>query len=164
MECGIFRRFASTHHLPPFVRTRASGLLLLVGLLPACATFQPAPLEQVPFRERAVTKRQGEVSVSAVVFSAEESAAVFGVPLAEDGIQAVWLRIENGEDLVYFFMPAALDPTYFSPQEAAWKSRLTFGGDANTHMSRYFDARKMPILIPPTRRWKASSTRSWMKG
>src|SRR5215510_1606159 len=145
----IFRRFVCAHHLPPFVCQRACGLLLLVGLLPACATFQPTPLEQVPFQTRAVTKRQGGVQVSAVVLSAEESAAAFGVPLTEDGIQPVWLRIENGEDLVYFFMPATLDPTYFSPQEAAWKSRLTLGGDANTNMSRYFDRRKMPILIPP---------------
>ena len=145
----IFRRFAGVHHLPPVHRNPACWLLLLVGLLPACATFQPAPLEQVPFRERAVTQRQGAVQVSAVVLSAEESAAAFGVPLAEDGIQPVWVRIENGEDRVYFFLPAALDPTYFSPQEAAWKSRLTFGGDANTRMARHFDAHKMPTLIPP---------------
>jgi hypothetical protein len=131
--------------------------------VPACATFQPAPLEQVPFHARAVTKRQGAVHVSAAALSAEESAAVFGVPLAEDGIQPVWLRIENGKDLGYFFLPAALDPNYFSPQEAAWKSRIPFGGDANTRMARYFDARKMPILIPPARRWKASSTRSSTK-
>jgi hypothetical protein len=144
-----FRRFAGVNHLPPIHRNPARWLLLLVGLLPACATFQPTPLEQVPFRERAVTQRQGAVQVSAVALSAEESAAAFGVPLAEDGIQPVWLRIENGEDVVYLFMPAALDPTYFSPQEAAWKSRITFGGDANTRMSRHFDARKMPILIPP---------------
>jgi LssY C-terminus len=145
----IFRRFAGVHYLPPVHRNPACWLLLLVGLLPACATFQPAPLEQVPFHGRAETKRDGAVHVSAVVLSAEESAAVFGVPLAEDGIQPVWLRIENGEDLAYFFFPTAVDPNHFSPQEAAWKSRITFGGDANTRMSRYFDERKMPILIPP---------------
>jgi hypothetical protein len=145
----IFRRFAGVDHLPPVHRNPACWLLLLVGLLPACATFQPTPLEQVPFRERAVTQRQVAVHVSAVVLSAEESAAAFGVPLAENGIQPVWVRIENGEDQVYFVLPAALDPTYFSPQEAAWKSRLPFGGDANTRMARHFDAHKMPILIPP---------------
>ena len=120
-----------------------------MGLLPACATFQPAPLEQVPFRERAVTQRQGAVHVSAVALSAEESTAVFGVPLTEDGIHPVWLRIENGEDFVYFFFPTAVDPNHFSPQEAAWKSRISFGGDVNTRMSRHFDERKMPMLIPP---------------
>ena len=55
----------------------------------------------------------------------------------------------EGEDLAYFFFPVAVDPNHLSPQEAAWKSRLTFGGDANTRMARHFDAHKMPILIPP---------------
>jgi hypothetical protein len=31
----------------------------------------------------------------------------------------------------------------------AWKSRITFSGDANTHMARYFDARKLPVRIRP---------------
>ena len=161
----IVRRVAGVNHLPSVHRHPAWWLLLLVGLLPACATFQPAPLEQVPFHARAVTQRQGAVQVSAVVLSAEESAAAFGVPLAEDGIQPVWLHIENGEDVVYLFMPAALDPTYFSPQEAAWKSRLTFGGGPREHphvtlLRRAQDAHPHT----PTRRWKALSTRSSTKG
>ena len=48
-----------------------------------------------------------------------------------------------------FFFPVAVDPNHLSPQEAAWKSRLTFGGGVSTRMSRHFDERKMPMLIPP---------------
>jgi LssY C-terminus len=145
----MFRRLAGTHSVPSRPCVRVCSVLLLSVLLSACATFRPVPPEQVPFHGRAETKRDGAVHVSAVALSAEESAAAFGVPLAEDGIQPVWFRIENGEDLAYFFFPTAVDPNHFSPQEAAWKSRLTFGGDANTQMSRYFDERKMPMLIPP---------------
>src|SRR5262245_34753776 len=145
----IFQRFGGTHSVPSLTRVRICCVLLLIMLLPACATFRPVPPEQVPFQGRAETKRDGAVHVSAVALSAEESAAVFGVPLAEDGIQPVWFRIENGEDLAYFFFPTAVDPNHFSPQEAAWKSRITFGGDANTRMARHFDERKMPMLVPP---------------
>jgi LssY C-terminus len=145
----MFRRFAGAQSLPSLACARGCCSLLLIVLLSACATFRPVPLEQVPFHQRAETKRDGAVHVSAVALSAEESAAVFGVPLAGDGIQPVWVRIENWEDLAYFFFPTAVDPNHFSPQEAAWKSCLTFGGDANTRMSRYFDERKMPMLIPP---------------
>jgi hypothetical protein len=145
----MFRRFAGAHSVPSLPYVRVCCLLLLIVLLSACATFRPVPPEQVPFHGRAETKRDGAVHVSAVALSAEESAAVFGVALAEDEIQPVWLRIENGEDLAYFFFPVAVDPDHLSPQEAAWKSRLTFGGEANSRMSRYFDERKMPMLIPP---------------
>jgi hypothetical protein len=145
----MFQRFGGAPSTPSFTCVRLCGWLLLLVLLSACATYRPVPLEQVPFQQRAVSQRDGAVHVSAVALSAEESAAVFGVPLAEDGIQPVWFRIENAEDLAYFFLPTAVDPNHFSPQEAAWKSRLTFGGDANTRMSRHFDERKMPTLIPP---------------
>jgi hypothetical protein len=91
----IFRRFAGVHSVPSLPCVRVCCLLLLIVLLSACATFRPVPAEQVPFRGRAETKRDGAVRVSAVALSAEESAAVFGVPLAEEGIQPVWFRIEN---------------------------------------------------------------------
>src|SRR5215475_12307767 len=116
-----FRRFAGAHSRLLLTCARVCCLLLLIVLLSACATFRPAPLEQVPFQQRAESKSDGAMHVSAVALSAEESAAAFGVPLAEDGIQPVWFRVENGEDLAYFFFPTAVDPNHFSPQEAAWK-------------------------------------------
>jgi hypothetical protein len=115
----IFRRVAGAHCVPSLTCAGVCCLLLLIVLLSACATFRPVPLEQNRFHGRAETKSDGAVHVSAVALSAEESAAVFGVPLAEDGIQPVWLRVENEEDLAYFFFPVAVDPNHFSPQEAA---------------------------------------------
>ncbi|MBA1447066.1 MAG: hypothetical protein M3H12_14060 [Chromatiales bacterium] len=99
-----------------------AAVLLLV--ITGCASFTPQPIEEVPFRERAVTIEDGKVRVTAAVPSREESTALFGVDVAGKGIQPVWLRIENNDDSDYVFLPIGLDPDYFSPNEAAWKSRF----------------------------------------
>ena len=83
-------------------------LPFLVGLFLAfsgCATFTPKPASEVPFLERVQTQQKGQVRVSVVVLSAEESRQVFGVPLEEKGVQAVWLGIENGGKSAVWFIP-----------------------------------------------------------
>ena len=55
--------------------------------------------------------------------SDEENERLFGVPLATEGIQPVWLRIENQGEEPYWFAPAQLDPNYFTPLEAANRCR-----------------------------------------
>ena len=105
-------------------------LVIVVSVLCGCASFRPQPLEVVGFRERAATREDGQVRVTAAVPSAAESAALFGVDVATQGIQPVWLRIENHDDVDYFFLPISLDPHYFSSQEAAWQSRFWLGGAA----------------------------------
>ena len=63
------------------------------------------------------------MSVSAVLLTAEESQRVFAASLVRKGIQPVWLQITNKEDKEYVFNLLAVDPNYFSPSEAAWKTR-----------------------------------------
>jgi hypothetical protein len=121
----IFRRVAGVNYLPPVHRHPACWLLLLVGLLPACATFQPTPVEQVPFRERAVTQRQGAVQVSAVVLSAEESAAVFGGINVLSGQVTKWKAASRRMDSPrsfghlrdYLHQRWCISPLFFFPDE-----------------------------------------------
>ena len=63
--------------------------------------------------------RMGEVRVSAAALSADESAAVYGSPLADKMIQPVWIEVENNEDVPYWLMFAGLDPNFFPASEAA---------------------------------------------
>jgi hypothetical protein len=53
------------------------------------------------------------------VLSAEESAAVYGVPLAKKGIQPVWIEVQDDETVSYFLMSPGLDPNFFPASEAA---------------------------------------------
>jgi hypothetical protein len=59
------------------------------------------------------------VRVSAAALSADESAAVYGSPLADKLIQPVWIEVENNEDVPYWMMFAGLDPNFFPASEAA---------------------------------------------
>ncbi len=113
--------------------------LVLLLVAAGCATFDPEPLDQVPFRERAQTENQGGVTVSAAVLTEPETLRAFGVRMQREKIQPVWLRIRNDADHKYFFLPVALDPDYFSPHETSGRTIFSWA-----------DAR--------TRRWSATST------
>jgi len=90
-------------------------------LLAACAAAPPAvnPIPEGDFRQRIQTQEGNGVRVSAGVPSASETEKLFGKPLYKQGIQPVWLEIENHRDGHINFLPVGLDPEYYSPLEAA---------------------------------------------
>jgi hypothetical protein len=105
---------------------RAIGLLSVVLTLHAgCVSYDPKPIDAVPFRERVVLQEKGKLSVSAAALGQAESALLFGVPLSNQGIQPVWLEIANDEETAYLFLQQGVDPDYFAPQEAAFRSRFS---------------------------------------
>jgi len=125
-----------------------SLLILYVLALFGCATYQPRPMEKVPFLERAQTKSDGKVQVRVAVPSAEESKEIFGVDLSSEGIQPVWLEIENNDDVPYIFVPHGLEPHYYSAAEAAYKSRFSFSTSANKKMEEHFQEMTIYRFIP----------------
>jgi hypothetical protein len=78
-----------------------------------CATHSPNSSRQFAFMERAQTQMNRKVAVTVAVPSADEAGATFGAPLDRKGIQPVWVRIENGDDIDYIFLPADMDANYF---------------------------------------------------
>jgi len=123
--------------------------VIFIVTVSGCATFNPRPLEEVPFRERAQTKSEGNVTVTAAVPSAEESRRLFGVSIYKRGVQPIWLEIENRDEEPVYFLPARLDPDYFSPFEAAYVSHFAYVTPANDEMDRYFFKRRQGIRISP---------------
>lgn len=130
---------------------RLHSLLLTSFLLvlPSCATFTPQSIQDAHFKDRAQTQQKNNVRVTAAVLSAEESRAVFDLPLYDQGIQPVWLKIENHDEENMWFMPAGLDPDYFAPLEVAYMNRRMFSGKANIKMKEYFHAQGIEKYIPP---------------
>ena len=108
-----------------------------------CSVYRPGSLEDFPILERAQTKEDSDALVSLVVFSARESEQVFGVPLALKGIQPIWLKIENKNKKHTLFLQHFVDPDYYSPQEAAYMSRLKVKRATGTNRILFF----LPDLI-----------------
>jgi hypothetical protein len=121
---------------------------VLSALLAAgCASAPPVP-ESLDFYARAETKTDQGVRTTAVVLSPAETAHYFGQPLADEGIQPVWLQIENNEAHPFVLMLLSLDPDYFAPSEVAWMSGARTD-QALARETNTFFKRHVPVLIPP---------------
>ena len=104
-----------------------------------CTVYQkPRLFYDVPFRERAHSKVDGEVRVTVAVLSDEESRQLFGVNLAGQGMQPVWVRVQNADSSPYWLMSAGLDPDYFSPLESAYAFHNIFSSSLNDKIDDQF--------------------------
>ncbi|MEN8129899.1 MAG: LssY C-terminal domain-containing protein [Pseudomonadota bacterium] len=107
--------------MTPIDYLKLALVLLAVTLtLTGCAatgTWQEA--DTTDYKERLQTQTDGGVRVSTSVLSASESQAIYGVPLAEKGIQPVWIDVENRDDIAYWLLSPGLDPNFFPASEAA---------------------------------------------
>jgi len=129
---------------------RGSWLLLLcAAALVGCARYHPEPIAAVPFLERALMLTRSEIRVSVAVPADRESERLFAVPLADHGIQPVWLQIENRNDRPYWFAPLGLDPAYFTPLEVARRARYRFSPATNQEMEAYLLASGIRSYVGP---------------
>jgi hypothetical protein len=137
-----------------FIAIRKGRIVFPVIIILAvfgCASFNPRPPEEVPFRERAQIKSEGNVRVTAAVPSADESRRLFGVSVYRRGVQPIWLKIENNDEDPVYFLPVGLDPDYFSPFEASYVNHFTYLTPVNDEMDRTFFKRRQGIRIAPGR-------------
>jgi hypothetical protein len=118
----------------------AIWLLLIAGrfVVDLVRPYNPKPLDEVAFLDHVETKTIGPVRVSASALSPVESAEVFSAPLALDGIQPIWLEVENGDTMPLFYLRAGTDPEWFSPYEVYWLNRLKAPRGANRRMEDRF--------------------------
>jgi len=121
--------------------------LLLMAL--GCASFRPFPMEEVPFKKRAVTQSDNDVNVTVVVPSPEESEKIFGTKLSSRNIQPVWIEIQNKDQAPYWFFPIHTDPGYFSPAEVAYMRRFCWSPSKNNQMKAHFESMDFRVIIPP---------------
>jgi len=94
-------------------------LALLVGTSGCASGWQPMPIDEVAFLDRAVTHEMDSIRVTAAVPSARESRAIFGADTYRRGVQPVWIEIENSSAAPVAFLPFGLDAEYFTPLESA---------------------------------------------
>ncbi len=104
---------------------------------------------EVPFLERAQTQTERDVRVTAAVPSAEESRKLFGVEMYKRGVQPVWFEIENKTPEPVWFLPAGVDPNYFTAFDVARLHRTTLSKDVNEELARQLYDRSMGMYVAP---------------
>ena len=118
-------------------------------LAAGCASFHPQPLDKVGFEQRAKSSTDGKVTVSVAALSEEEARGALGVDLAGDGIQPVWLRVENREAIGFVIPPIVIDREYFSPMEAAWQAHGWLSGETNERIDEHLLKLHLPARVGP---------------
>lgn len=96
---------------------------------------------------RAELRRQGAVTVRAAVLTDNESQRYFGASLADHGIQAIWLEVDNAGDSVLEFLPIVTDPNYFAESEVERLLGRWWRGSANALIKAGVAQAPMPDII-----------------
>ena len=133
------------------IPSRALVFLVFSLLLASCGgrAFVHESLDSTDVRNRAESQSRGPVRVSAAVPGREETVAIFGIALYDQGIQPVWLEIENTGSEQIRYAPVSTDRLYFSPFEVAYKNRGGYSDEARVAMERRFNDLAMPRYVDP---------------
>jgi hypothetical protein len=125
--------------------------VMFILIVSGCATktFNPRPMAEVPFKDRAQTQSEDGVRVTVAVLSAAECKELFGLDLYKRDIQPIWIEIENNYKKMLAFLPYGVDPDYFSPLEIPYMFRSGFSKAARNEMDQYFHGNQMEIWIAP---------------
>jgi len=119
-------------------------VFIISGMIASCATmqgpsdFNPRSINEIRFRDRAQSKTDSEVRVSAAVPTAAETRALFDVDLIRREIQPIWVKVENHSDHTYYLMPTSTDPNHFSPMEVAYAYSSGVSRSQRSTMERFF--------------------------
>jgi hypothetical protein len=129
---------------------RGLAAAVVAGALAGCAASPPqSPAAGPDFKSRAATRTEGGVRVSTAVLSAEESAALYDVPLAKWAIQPVWIEVENRDDRAYFLLSPGLDPNFFPASEAAEALAAGDSREERAALDRRFRQLAFRNPVPP---------------
>ena len=116
------------------------GLFMFVGGCASTTFNRPENFDSDALRERAETKVEDDIRVSAAIPSREESIAIFGIDLSVKKIQPVWVEIENNSDRRLHFLRTGLDPEYFSPREVAFTFRGSMSDGDKQRLGQHMES------------------------
>ncbi|WP_162846086.1 LssY C-terminal domain-containing protein [Seongchinamella sediminis] len=125
-------------------------LLFTLLLISGCASrpYQGADPGAAGFLQRAVVQQQDGLVISAAVPTAEETIALTGLDLYQQGIQPLWLKVENRSDAPARVITWSIDRDYFAPIEVAYMNRRPYSKAGYQAMERWFMDTALPRRIP----------------
>ena len=126
-------------------------LCCLTLLLAACASkpYQGNDPAKASFLQRAQTQFSDTLKVRAAVPDAQETQALTGLDLYSQGIQPIWLEVENRGEVPARLTLWSIDRNYFSPIEVAYMNRKGFSDQAYQEMQRWFYNNGMTRHVAP---------------
>ena len=128
--------------------TALASLLLWTGCLSGAGP-QPGVEDDPPIAlGRIQSLEQDGVTVQVSVPTEEDAVRHLGVPLAEHDIQPIWIRVENTSDVDYWMLPVAVDPDYYSADEAALVTGARLSAKARARSTALFRASALPFFSP----------------
>jgi hypothetical protein len=127
--------------------TIALGLLLLTGC--GMQPYRGSTVDAAPFLARAIVQQDDSLRVTVAVPDAEETLELTGLDLYQQGIQPVWLKVENLGDAPARITLWSIDRDYFSPIEVAYMNRKRFSSDGYAAMQRWFHDNGLQRQVPP---------------
>ena len=124
-------------------------LVVLALALAGCGgkAYVYEPVDTGRFLSTTEEQAEGPVRVSTAVPGREETERIFGIDLYDQGIQPVWLQIENTGDSLARYAPVSTDPEYFAPLEVAYVNRRGYSKEARNEMDERFHNLAMPRYI-----------------
>jgi hypothetical protein len=125
--------------------------LALSAMLAGCGgrAYVHETVDPDTFLARAERQSEGPIDVATTVPGREETERIFGIDLYDQGIQPVWLQVENGADTLARYAPVSTDPEYFAPLEVAYMNRRGYSDTARAAMDERFHDLAMPRYIDP---------------
>lgn len=142
----------------------AAGLMMFMS---ACTTWmKPAGINEALIHERATTREENSIKVSAAIVSDEEAKQIFGLDLATKKIQAIWLEIENNSDHRLILLPTAIDDDYFAPLEVAFAFHNLYADKSYMALDEHLLEMTFPVRrrIEPMSRVSGYIFTNWSKG
>jgi hypothetical protein len=126
-------------------------VLVLVASLAGCGgkAYLYEPVDSGTFLARAERESDGPIHIATAVPGREETERIFGIDLYDQGIQPVWLQVENAGDTLARYALVSTDPEYFSPLEVSYMNRRGYSKDARAAMDERFHNLAMPRYIDP---------------
>src|SRR5258708_27723940 len=124
------------------------GRLLAIAVFSWFGVTAPDRTAEQSFMSRAEARHRGAVTVRAAVLTDDESQRYFGASLADHGIQAIWLSVNNTSDSLLEFLPIVTDPNYFSEAEVEQLLRAWWRGSANASIKAAVAQAPVPDVIP----------------
>ena len=132
-----------------FRSTLVIAVLALGAALAGCGgkAYLYEPLDSGTFLARAERQSKGSIHVATAVLGRDETTRLFGLDLYDQGVQPVWLQVENGGETLLRYAPVSTDPEYFAPLEVSYMNRRGYSDEARKAMDKRFYELAMPRYI-----------------